>query len=41
LVLACVACLVEIAADIHAAHRALVNVKIHSNAAHGGISTVS
>src|ERR1700681_3675064 len=38
---ACVARLAEIAADIGAALRALANAKIHSNAAHSSISTVS
>ena len=41
LALACVANLAEIAADIGAALRALARPKIHSNAAHPSISTVS
>jgi len=41
LALACVARLAEIALDIGAALRALANAKIHSNAAHSSISTVS
>src|SRR6266446_10998512 len=41
LVLACVARLAEIAADIGAALRALASTKIHSNAAHSSFSTVS
>ena len=41
LALACVARLAEIAADIGAALRALASAKIHSNAAHSSISTVS
>ena len=41
LALACVARLAEIAADIGTALRALANAKIHSNAAHSSISTVS
>jgi hypothetical protein len=41
LALACVACLAEIAADIDTALRALANAKIHSNAIHPSISTVS
>src|SRR5215467_5079610 len=38
---ACVARLAEIAADIGTAFRALANAKIHSNATHSSISTVS
>jgi len=41
LALAFVARLAEIAADIGTALRALANAKIHSNAAHSRISTVS
>ena len=41
LALACVARLAEIAADIGTALRALANAKIHSNATHSSISTVS
>ena len=41
LALACVARLAEIAADIGTAFRALANAKIHSNATHSSISTVS
>src|SRR5258708_40074385 len=41
LALAFVACWAEIAADIGAALRALANAKIHSNATHSSISTVS
>jgi len=41
LALARVARLAEIAADIGAALRALANAKIHSNATHSSISTVS
>ena len=41
LALAFVARLAEIAADIGAALRALASAKIHSNAAHSSISTVS
>ena len=41
LALASVARLAEIAADIGTALRALANAKIHSNAAHPSISTVS
>ena len=41
LALACVARLAEIAADIGAALRALARPKIHSNATHPRISTVS
>src|SRR6267142_4541617 len=41
LLLACVARLAEIAVDIGAALRALANAKIHSNATHPSISTVS
>ena len=41
LALAFVARLAEIAVDIGAALRALANAKIHSNAAHPSISTVS
>jgi len=41
LALAFVARLAEIAADIGTALRALANAKIHSNAAHPSISTVS
>ena len=41
LALACVARLAEIAPDIGAALRALANAKIHSNATHSSISTVS
>jgi hypothetical protein len=41
LALACVARLAEIAADIGSALRALANAKIHSNATHSSISTVS
>jgi len=41
LALAGVARWAEITADIGAAHRALASVKIHSNATHSSISTVS
>jgi hypothetical protein len=41
LALACVARLAEITADIDPALRALANAKIHSNATHPSISTVS
>ena|SRR5664279_5409152 len=41
LALACVARLAEITANIGAALRALANAKIHSNATHSSISTVS
>jgi len=41
LALAFVARLAEIALDIGTALRALANAKIHSNAAHPSISTVS
>jgi hypothetical protein len=41
LALACVAHLAEIALDIGTAFRALANAKIHSNAIHPSISTIS
>ena len=41
LALACVARLAEIAVDIGTALRVLANAKIHSNATHPSISTVS
>src|SRR5262249_25728751 len=41
LAVACVARLAEIAADIGTAFRALANAKIHTNATHSSISTVS
>jgi hypothetical protein len=41
LAVACVARLAKMAADIGAAFRALANAKIHSNATHSSISTVS
>jgi len=41
LALACVAHLAEITADIDTVLRALANAKIHSNATHPSISTVS